>query len=203
MKRSNSRTRTYWQLPPVNFTYLQLRNRSAQNRYITITDPNGYLTQVDRRFGESNQSLFQAVDSLVPSSHSFLVEKSLQPLSQLLGIDQNTLAGELPIAAQLCRNKLQQDSTLEEATLTMRQYQEAFPSVYQLYAGALTIGVSTTTCENSFSALTRVLGSYRRSMGHERKVQLVLLAFEKALTMNVNLNAFVEKFALKSRRIVL
>ena len=40
-------------------------------------------------------------------------------------------------------------------------------------------------------------------MGHEHKVQLVLLAFEKALTMNVNLNAFVEKFALKSRRIVL
>ena len=84
--------------------------------------------------------------------HSFLVEKSLQPLSQLLGIDQDTLAGELPIAAQLCRNKLQQDSTLEEATLTMRQYQEAFPSVYQLYAGALTIGVSTATCENSLSA---------------------------------------------------
>lgn len=75
--------------------------------------------------------------------------------------------------------------------------------MYQLYAGALTIGVSTATCENSFSALTRVLRPYRRSMGHERKVQLVLLAFEKALTMNVNLNAFVEKFALKSRRIVL
>jgi len=76
--------------------------------------------EMDHRFGESNQALFQAVDSLVPSSHSFLVEKCLQPLSQLLGIDQNTLAGELPIAAQLCRNKLQQDSTLQEATLTMR-----------------------------------------------------------------------------------
>jgi hypothetical protein len=159
--------------------------------------------EMDHRFGESNQALFQAVDSLVPSSHNFLVEKSLQPLSQLLGIDQDTLAGELPIAAQLCRKKLQQDSTLEEATLTMRQYREAFPSVYQLYAGALTIGVSTATCENSFSTLTRVLRPYRRSMGHERKVQLVLLAFEKALTLNVNLNAFVEKFALKSRRIVL
>ena len=47
------------------------------------------------------------------------------------------------------------------------------------------------------------LGRGPRSMGHERKVQLVLLAFQKALTMNVNLNAFVEKFALKSRRIVL
>ena len=78
------------------------------------------------------------------------MEKSLQPLSPLLGIDQDTLAGGLPIAAQLRRKKLQQDSILEEATLTMRQYRDAFPSVYQLYAGALTIGVSTATCESSF-----------------------------------------------------
>ena len=42
VKRSNNRTRTYWQLPSVNFTYLQLRNRGAQNRYITVTDPNCY-----------------------------------------------------------------------------------------------------------------------------------------------------------------
>ena len=46
---------------------------------------------MDHRFGEStsHQAMFQAVDSLVPSSHNFLVEKSLQPLSQLLGIDQD------------------------------------------------------------------------------------------------------------------
>lgn len=159
--------------------------------------------EMDQRFCESNQALFQAVHSLVPSSQNFIVEKGLQPLSQLLGIDQDTLAGELPIAAQLCRNKLQQDSTLEEATLTMRQYRDAFPSVYELYAGALTIGVSTATCESSFSTLTRVLRPYRRSMGHERKVQLVLLAFEKALTLKVNLDEFIDKFALKSRRIIL
>ena len=69
--------------------------------------------------------------------------------------------------------------------LTMRQYREAFPSVYQLYAGALTIAVSTAACENSFSKLKRVLRPYRRSMGHERKVQLVLMAFEKTLTIGL------------------
>ena len=102
-----------------------------------------------------------------------------------------------------CRHPCRQDSTLEEATLVVQQYREAFPSVYQLYAGALTIGVSTATCEDSFSTLTRVLRPYHRSMSHERKVQLVLLAFEKALTLKVNLDAFVDKFALQSRRIVL
>jgi len=50
VKRSNSRTRTNWQLPSVNFTYLQLRNRGAQNRYITVTDPKCYLTAVTRYF---------------------------------------------------------------------------------------------------------------------------------------------------------
>ena len=100
---------------------------------------------------------------------------------------------ELPIAAQLNRKKLQQDSTLEEAI------HSPCDSVYQLVCrGALTIGVSTATCECSFSTLTRVLRLHRRST-----VQLVLLAFENALALHVNLNAFVEKFALKSRRIVL
>lgn len=159
--------------------------------------------EMEHRFGEANQPLFRAVGSLVPSSDNFLEEKSVQTLSQLLGIDKDGLAGELPIAAQMCRKKLQHGSTLEEATLIMRQFRDAFPSVYQLYAGALTIGVSTATCESSFSTLTRVLRPYRRSMGHERKTQLVLLAFEKALTLNIKFDDFLERFASKSRRIVL
>jgi len=62
---------------------------------------------------------------------------------------------------------------------------DAFPNMYSLYAAALTIGVPTATCENSFSTLTRILQPRRRSMSHERKSQLVLLAFEKKITRNL------------------
>ena len=80
--------------------------------------------------------------------------------------------------------KLPKDSTLESATNAVVSFKDAFPNVYALYVGASTIGVSTATRENSFSALTRILHPRRRSMKHQRKAQLVLLAFEKSLTRN-------------------
>jgi len=72
-----------------------------------------------------------------------------------------------------------------------------------LYAGAATIGVSTATCENTFSALTRVLRPTRQSMTHDRKAAFVRLAFEKDLTNSLDLDLFVAKFASSSRRICL
>jgi len=56
---------------------------------------------------------------------------------------------------------------------------------------------------NSFSALTRILHPRHQSMKHQRKVQLILLAFEKSLTRNIDLNAFVDRFNAKTRRIIL
>ncbi len=47
---------------------------------------------------------------------------------------------------------------------------------------ALTFGASTATCENSFSTLKNVFTDNRRSMLHQRKAQLVQLAFERDLT---------------------
>ena len=54
----------------------------------------------------------------------------------------------------------------------MLPYKEAFPQLYWLYAASLTIiGVSTATCENAFSFLTRVLKPNRTSMSQKRKKQ--------------------------------
>ena len=51
---------------------------------------------------------------------------------------------------------------------------------YWHYAAAHTLGVSTALCDNSFSCLTRLLRPNRvLSMKHERKNNLVVLAFEK------------------------
>jgi len=80
---------------------------------------------------------------------------------------------------------------------------DAFPNMYSLYAAALTIGVSTATCEDSFSAFTKILQPRHCSVTHERKSQLVLLAFENKMTRNLDLDRFVTEFSTSSRRIVL
>ena len=114
------------------------------------------------------------------------------------------LDGELATASKFIRGKLASTSSLADATQVIYSYREAFPNTYALYAGAATIiGISTATCENSFSALTRVLRPARQSMSHERKDALVQLAFEKTLTRNIDLDQFVAKFARTSRIIYL
>merc|ERR1712208_39555 len=60
----------------------------------------------------------------------------------------------------------------------MKTYEKAFPVLHKLYVTALVIGVSSASCESSFSTLARVLTPYRRTMLHERKKNLVILAHE-------------------------
>ena len=81
--------------------------------------------------------------------------------------------------------------------------QTAFPSVYQLFAAAATVGASSATCEASFSALSRVLTAYHRSMTHERKRNLVILAFLQSYTKNVNIEEVLRCFSEKSRKLQL
>ena len=81
--------------------------------------------------------------------------------------------------------------------------QTAFPSVYQFFAAAATFGASSATCEASFSTLTRVLMAYRRSMTHERKRNLVILAFMRSYTKNVKMEEVLRCFSKNSRKLQL
>ena len=87
----------------------------------------------------------------------------------------------------------------------MHTYRDAFSvSADGLLASALTFGASSSTCEASFSALTRVLTPYRRSMLHERKADLVLLAYESEVTNTIKTEEFLVRFnANKERRLQL
>ena len=155
---------------------------------------------METRFGSESKKLIQSLTALVPSpSNNCLAKGDILYLAELLDI--NMLDGELAPASKFIRGKLASTSSLADATQVIYSYREAFPNTYALYAGAATISISTATCENSFSALTRVLRPARQLMSHERKAALVQLAFEKTLTRNIDLDQFVAKFARTSCRI--
>ena len=99
------------------------------------------------------------------------------------------------------KKKEMEITDLHELAEFMYSYRDAFPS---LYRSALTIGASSSTCEASFSALTRVLTPYRRSMLHQRKAELVLLAYESSVTKKINSEIFLKRFNnTKNRRLQL
>ena len=62
------------------------------------------------------------------------------------------------------------------------QMSDTYPNVHKLQTCALCFEVSTATVENTFSCVTRLQTPFRSSMSHERKSNLVLLAFEKDFT---------------------
>jgi len=71
----------------------------------------------------------------------------------------------------------------------------AFPLVLRLYQLALTLPVSTASCERSFSCIKRVKTYTRTSMKETRLCGLGFMSIENEITRGDNfLNNVVEKF---------
>jgi len=164
------------------------------------------VQELKKRFGTGNVSLTAAVSALLPGD-DFMKEECLAQLTALLrqrqSVDSNALGAELQLAGPLLTNKLVDKRDLQEAAMCMFPYRDAFPIIYWHYAAALTVGVSTATCENSFSCVTRIMKPNRLSMHHERKSNLTVLAFEKALTKHVDMTEFLDIFSRQNRRLQL
>ena len=69
--------------------------------------------------------------------------------------------------------------------------------------GLLTISVSSAGCERVFSKLTLVKNELRSTMGDDRLNSLMLMAVEKAIIREADLQVFVDTFALKPRKLKL
>jgi len=66
---------------------------------------------------------------------------------------------------------------------------------------ALTLPISSATCERSFSALRKIKTWLRVSMRQDRLTDLSILYIEKDLTKSINVNKVIDAFAEKDRRI--
>ncbi len=62
-----------------------------------------------------------------------------------------------PIIIIIIIKKCTKESNLQDIVSVVKRFRGALPLMHKLYVGALTIGISTAMCENSFSALARVL----------------------------------------------
>ena len=82
---------------------------------------------------------------------------------------------------------------------------EAFPTLVKLLQIALTIAVSTSQCERSFSALKRIKTFLCSTMPEQRLTDLALLSIEKQLSQTLPLDDVIDRFAAAdtNRRIVL
>lgn len=105
--------------------------------------------------------------------------------------------------------KPQSGSAFSSSTIIVvsyiQRYKEAFPELYRLGAIAISLPVSTASCERSFSALRHIKTWVRNSISNDKLQCVALLAIEKERTEALNNDVVIDAFAKahKNRRILL
>jgi len=75
-----------------------------------------------------------------------------------------------------------------------------YPNLYSLIQVALSIPVSSATCERSFSAMRRIKTWLRTSMHQERFTNLSLIHIKREISNNICTDNILDEFSKKDRR---
>ena len=137
-----------------------------------------FLSELDRRFSNSNLELIKSLDACNPSSSQFLDSILLSDLASRYDLPHELLPNESLLAKRALQGVAE---TVLEVYHELLKLQTAFPTLTQIFKIALTIVVSTAQCERSFSALTRIKTHLRTTMTDQRLADISLLSIERDL----------------------
>lgn len=76
-----------------------------------------------------------------------------------------------------------------------------FPNLYKLLQAALTIPISSASCERSFSVMRRINTWIRSTMSNDRFSNLSILHIERDLSSKINTEDILNIFNTNKRRI--
>ena len=177
--------------------------------YFPVLD--SILTELSRRFSDEALQIMRAVQCCSPTSESFLEAAELLPLIQQynLEIDGNVLNIECTHARNtlklVSKNDNKTFSSIGEALEELSKLITAFPNVVKILQIALTIVVTSASCERSFSALKRIKTYLRSTMTEDRLNHVAILSIERDLSTNLDYDQLIDTFIAKdgNRRIIL
>lgn len=169
--------------------------------YYPILD--AFLLELHHRFCERNVELMRAIHACNPQCSQFLEPEKLQPFVDCYDLDSESLRMESILCKRTLANKTMESTT--EVFKELLPLKEAFPTLLRILQIALTICVSSASCERSFSALKRIKTYLRSTMQEERLVNLAVLSVEREISQTLNLEDVIDKFCTndKTRRIAL
>ncbi|XP_060863223.1 zinc finger MYM-type protein 1-like [Metopolophium dirhodum] len=167
------------------------------NIYFKILD--SIIENLKRRFSPESLSLAISVDKFMQLNY----EGSLVFINyykDLLDINKLNIKSEMTVARN-CINKINNDFNIDDLKITIKK--EIFPNIYKMLQVALTLPVSSATCERSFSAMRRIKTLVRTSMHQERFTNLSILHIEKDVTKNIDTECILNELSKSSRMMVL
>ncbi|XP_069502501.1 zinc finger MYM-type protein 1-like [Ambystoma mexicanum] len=152
----------------------------------------GMISELENRFSSVSEEMMRGIQACSPLSPNFLSE-DLREIAKHYNIDFKS--EEALVANNYFANK-----KLNSQTLSMGQVYKLldplmFPTVTQIIQMALTVPVSSCSCERSFSALRRLHNWLRCTMGQSRLQDLAVLSVERGVLQSVSDDAIVDRFA--------
>uniref|UniRef100_A0A3B3QXG8 DUF4371 domain-containing protein n=1 Tax=Paramormyrops kingsleyae TaxID=1676925 RepID=A0A3B3QXG8_9TELE len=158
------------------------------------------VTELENRFSAVNAALLKGIQACSPTSENFLSDPHLAEFAHHYNIDLKT--EEVMIARHFLTRKTQAGAAPQDMISVYNLLDsDMFPSLKSVIQVALTVPVSSCTCERSFSVLRRLHIWLRRTMGQCRLHQLAVMVIEKEVLEQLDHDKIINRFAtLKERR---
>lgn len=161
------------------------------------------ISEMTARFSPQSDSLMQGIHACCPASKTFMEFKQLKKISTHYNWQLNE--AQVSVARNMLKT-LQMEAEEAEQAFTMETAYghldiKSFPTVKKVFQAALTIPVTSCTCERSFSCMRRVKTWLRAKMTQERLDHLSILSLEKKVYTSCTDDELVHAFtSLKKRR---
>ena len=159
------------------------------------------LLEMNDRFSKTNMKILRGISSLSPDSSKFLELEELKALCVMLQSDIHLLNNEIQVLKPMLKQL--KPKNMIDLYFEVLPYKQAFPTILSLLIGAMTIPVSSTTTERTFSKMKLIKTVARDSMSDNRLSDLSLLSIERDFC--IDYEKIIDAFAIqhKNSRIIL
>lgn len=158
------------------------------------------VSELEVRFCSVDTGLLKGIQACSPKSDNFLSESHLDELAKHYHI--NLKREEVVVARNYLARKTEAGCAPQDMLAVHNLLDsDTYPSLKATIQVALTVPVSSCSCERSFSALRRLHSWLRQTMGQKRLHSLAAMSIESDILGCLSHNRVIDRFAtLKNRR---
>jgi hAT family C-terminal dimerisation region len=152
------------------------------------------LFEIRDRFAPATSTLLSNLSVLHPQNNDFLDGNKIKNLALELDLDLTCTMNENNVLSHMFTSDRKPEDIID-LFHQIRPLKHAFPNMFNLVTIAITMPVSSTTCERTFSRLKLIKTFARNKMGDGRLSDMAILAIEREIM--IDLDQTVEQFSKK------
>ena len=158
------------------------------------------LGELNQRFSTVDKDLMVGIQACNPRSENFLNAQDMRAIAKHYDIPLKS--EEVLVALNYVRTiqKVEKPEISTTSDVYHPLEKNMFPSLKSVLQVALTIPVSSCSCERSFSSLRRLQTWLRGTMSQSRLSELAIMTIEKETLFLLDDEDIIRKFLRKSNR---